>query len=574
MRSLIRIILIILGILLVLLLAYLLWLALQAHWPVILFFGFLTVGILLATTGLVGGIKQLRSTTQGRFILAMTDVEGSKARQIAVRALIFGAVASGGWLYTQIREIFTLLFTHKTRSFVQQAAHITSKGLYKKWAMIPLPLLILCLIITHSAPRAYFYGHLFSILILMNIISRLLLYAIASPSLPIRLRRELGSALTSFIIIAIFDLMGIIAAFYLILYVPTSEGSFVDLVTLQAIASSLFFVHILDIGRDLITARDPNLSHLIMSIVGVLYSFTILESAYRFHEFRRSDEDHISIGNTYNLLGRYTDALKTLDKVKSRTSPLLYCRATAHLGVNQYDRAWTDVQQALRQEGESESSERIFYLLYCLAVTNSLGLAARTMLIERGVVSAMADVIVAFGIFSLTELEGIDEEGLRKLGERIFSDPDTAGRYPLSRSTLSLAIGDRVEGKEILRNILPQTSAEHIYGSFLDVLLNVTDPITTVEKDIEYFDEWSTQNVGKLIEWAASETDPIFRSLVLGEFLTIYQLATKYESQYQQSWLFNLNEIKKMIVADPSIKLGAEAADRFLGSLQTSLGVG
>jgi len=67
-----------------------------------------------------------------------------------------------------------------------------------------------------------------------------------------------------------------------------SSKSFLNINSFENILSSLFFVHVLDVLHDIFKSRNPDIPTLIMNTTGLLYALTILESAYRFNEFRRS----------------------------------------------------------------------------------------------------------------------------------------------------------------------------------------------------------------------------------------------------------------------------------------------
>ena len=112
----------------------------------------------------------------------------------------------------------------------------------------------------------------------------------------------------------------------------------IDVDGLKNVFYGLFFAHVIDIVRDVVTSQTPNLRELIISIFGALYSFTILESGYRIREFQRSDDDFAALGRGYNLLGRFTDYLKMTDRIKNHTAASLAVQATAHLGVSQVER--------------------------------------------------------------------------------------------------------------------------------------------------------------------------------------------------------------------------------------------
>jgi hypothetical protein len=151
----------------------------------------------------------------------------------------------------------------------------------------------------------------------VNTSVRFLYYAIGVPALPIRLRQAFYNPFLSFIAIAIFDLVSLTLLLYGIFDVPLSGLVMIDVDGLKNVFYGLFFAHVIDIVRDVVTSQTPNLRELIISIFGALYSFTILESGYRIREFQRSDDDFAALGRGYNLLGRFTDYLKMTDRIQT-----------------------------------------------------------------------------------------------------------------------------------------------------------------------------------------------------------------------------------------------------------------
>ena len=244
-----------------------------------------------------------------------------------------------------------------------------------------------------------------------------------------------------------------------------SSKSFLNINSFENILSSLFFVHVLDVLHDIFKSRNPDIPTLIMNTTGLLYALTILESAYRFNEFRRSSDDYTAIGTTYNLLGRYTDALKTLEKVRTPTISSLFTRATAHLGVNQIDRAWADATRALRMQSESETPERILFILANLAMTVDLPLTVGAALIERGVELQAPDIMVSAIARSLGVFRHSNDQ-LERISQRILSQTTVKQDYPITQATLWMHVGDRDKAAAANNLVVPRTPEEHIQKHF------------------------------------------------------------------------------------------------------------
>jgi len=309
-----------------------------------------------------------------------------------------------------------------------------------------------------------------------------------------------------------------------------------------------------------------------MNVIGVAYSLVILETTYHFHEFRRTDDDYVAMGNTYNLLGRFTDALKMVEKSKTRTTASLACRAVAYLGVNQFDGAWSYAQQALQSEDQNDAPDRVLLGLQFLMVAYSLSFSVGTTLMSRGIFLNLPDFIIAHLVFSFTTVEQVREDELNQLPTTVLSDKEVAARYPLTHATLLVALGERNEGISILDTVHPKSLEEEIYKMFLTIMIKVTDPSTTPDEDKKQFDSWSKENLPKFSQLAEGKAATTYGPVVIGILESVYGFATRLESQYQQSWLYIVNELAKIITADPSWKLSPQGMERMLGSVRVSLG--
>jgi hypothetical protein len=190
MKTLIRLLLILLGVCLAVFISYLLWLILRTHWPIILLCTFIVFGITIAVADYILGAKQLRGTAQGTVLGAYAQAQQSQLQRIIAPVLIYISIATGGWLHNFARGVSAIIIKKSPQSFIRVAIDQNLRGLLMKFAIISSCLIISCYVIMFIGPRAAYLSHFFFIIILTNVISRLSLYTIASPPLPARLRRS------------------------------------------------------------------------------------------------------------------------------------------------------------------------------------------------------------------------------------------------------------------------------------------------------------------------------------------------------------------------------------------------
>lgn len=98
----------------------------------------------------------------------------------------------------------------------------------------------------------------------------------------------------------------------------------------------------------------------------------------------------------------------------------------------------------------------------------------------------------------------------------------------------------------------------------------ISDPHTTNEQDRSNFDRWSAQNLDKMLSWAGEAEDYTYRLCIFGIFAMLHWHATKLQSEYQQAWAFNYDEVKKMIASDPTTKIRGVTAERLFASMEKS----
>jgi hypothetical protein len=340
----------------------------------------------------------------------------------------------------------------------------------------------------------------------------------------------------------------------------TAPMMFADL---PAVISAIFFIHILDIARDLINSHNPNVPELVMNTAGALYGFTILESAYRVHEFKRVDDDYLSLATSYNLLGRYADAVSALDKMKAQTVASFRCRAAAFLGVSQFNRAWSDTRTALHLGGQSEVPEGdVFLALWQSAVTYSTPFNVNKVLIERAVALSLSDTRIAGALFGLGE-----EDKYKHILAEVFSDSEREKQFPICCTALHLLTKSRDHAMGGLAQIVPKNATEKLWKIFLEFLMIISNPETSLEEDRVAVDNWSRDSLQNVADSVTDVENAFDIGVSYGLIHFIYEWLDQAESQYTQSWLFLQNRVENILSSKPSTREEADMMKHAIANL-------
>jgi hypothetical protein len=83
------------------------------------------------------------------------------------------------------------------------------------------------------------------------------------------------------------------------------------------------------------------------------------------------------------------------------------------------------------------------------------------------------------------------------------------------------------------------------------MLITISDPTTSKEQDKIAFSTWSSQALDELGRVDFSSLDPLDSGIITGRVLAILKLSELLAPEYQQSWQYVLNEVKKGMPPDP-----------------------
>jgi hypothetical protein len=532
---------------------YLLWLLLKSYWAPVLFFSYLAIGIVTVLLGLIGlFIARKQANSDSLFLIfaeAAANTNILKIRQLIGKALGFVVLATGGW----IPAAYYALRAGRV-SLSQNAAGISLQGLDQRYAPLTLLMTVIAFCAAWLQPTENYWIKLFLATLVIHVIARQLEYAIMPLSLPIRLRRQLGNAYVSFLLIAISD----VSTLVLILSAITNWTVF-QIPTQPALIETfkgIFFGHATELVKRVWDGNSVPPNEAFLTGIGALLSLNFLETAYKFREFHRNDEDNITVASRSMLIGRFADALVALDQVKSRNGAYFASRANAHLGVSQLERAWQDAQQAIALERQSAAFDanakqpaaaEIFLTLATSAVFLSIPQSALVSLLKRAFQNGVSDYYLANGLMMMFMNATITPQARAEIAELAEQR-----QLLLFRAVSLLQLKEFEQARLQLEGARPNQPAESFFCSSMLIIVTLTDPKTTLEQDKEAFSSWSSKALEQMSQIDWKSVDPLDIGVTWGRVLHILQISEKLEPQHQQSWQYVLTELGKFVPANAS----------------------
>jgi hypothetical protein len=174
----------------------------------------------------------------------------------------------------------------------------------------------------------------------VNTMLRLVRYVVGLTPLPTQLRRSTLKPYLAFVMVAVTDLLSL--ALILNGILNWKRGEVASWLAIWNVISRLCFADSPGILKDALNGREPPLTDVLLTGVGVLYSGTLLKALRKFKEFQRTDSDYIQMAALWNLVGRYTDALKALEKIEEPSIGTYMQHARAIVGLGQFGRLSVD----------------------------------------------------------------------------------------------------------------------------------------------------------------------------------------------------------------------------------------
>lgn len=545
-KFILRALLVIVGIGLALLAIYAGWRLIRSHWAALLFFAFIAAGIIFAAAGAIMLSRAQHGLGRDALLLTLPDLlpqsRLAKVRQAAGKFLGVLIAAAGGWVGPLWRATFKRR-GYGNESSVQFAMRSSFEGNVADFAPSALPLVLIAYLVAFLAPGQIFWVKAFLGVLGLQTIFRHLNYAVNLTSLPTILRRSPRQPYTSFLIVAVSDLASLILIFNSIL--NWSGGHLVVPPELLGVLKRLYFSDLWSVVKSVWNGKEPPLVDILITGAGVLYNSILLKTLLQVKDFQRTDEDYVSLASGYCGVGRYIEALATLEKIKQQTITTYSVRASAYIGVSQFDKATEECKRILALRGIDATPEHILNTLLSAALWLPLAPGAYLGLVRLSIETG-SDVELA-NVLNMFVQNGMNVANALAL----FANGNDQ-KLPLSYCTLLIANNQITEAQQWLNSVQINAVSGKIFHAYL-VLTAATlaNPNSTAQQDKDFFDNWSQQLLPQVSTWVSSQT---LRGLdllsIFAPILTIQLIARRFQSHYEQSWLFVLEQLKKTIAAD------------------------
>lgn len=535
------------GIGLVLLAGYAAWRVTRRHWAALLFCLFMGLNVIVAAAALVARKNAQRAGGREGLLVFSTDLIAqtrlARLRLAIERVLGILTVATGSWLGGFSRTL-SMRRSGSNESAIQLGVRSNFEGIAADIPPMGLLLVGIAYLVEYLAPAQTHWVKVFLCVLAVQTILRQITYAVGLTSLPTQLRRTPRQPYLAFLVVAIADLFSFILILNAI--INWGQGGVFSVAALRTVFTHFYFSDLASVVKGIWHGNEPPLRDILVTGTGVLYNSTLLTSLLQFGDFIRKDEDYLYLASGYCTVGRYTEALHALDKIKSPTARSYTLRASAYIGVSRLDKATEECKQVLSLRRVEATPEHLFNILLASALWLPLGPGAYVELIKRGIeVGSDVELANALNIFV--------QSGLAPpVALSLFADPGVAQKMPLSYSILLIADKQVSEAQSWLAGIQPTNLPAKILRSYL-VLIAATqaNPDTKAEQDKDYFDSWSSKSLTEISDAVSNQSLQGLELLsIFAPILAIQLFAKRLHSHYEQPWLFLLEETKKRISTD------------------------
>src|SRR5580704_5295120 len=559
MTTLMRWLMIVLALAGAILAGYLCWRVMRVYWAPIFVVAYLTIGGIITAVGIVGLIFARKKINPNSVFLTLNEAQArtraSQLRIISGKILGLIGFATAGWIdqFSLMLKIFLhAARTGQQRTLGRDAAFATLQGVGHRTAPIVLFASIAAYLTALAQPSEVYWARLFLIILGVHVVSRQLEYAITPTPLPVQLRRKLGNAYLTFVTIALSDVISLVLILNSVFNWP--RGDIISLSALTSVFQGLFFGHLTELIQKPFYGQLVPVKDALLPAIGALLSLNFVETAYKFREFRRTDQDNLAIAANYSMTGRFADALATLDKVTSYTREYYSVRAVAHLGVSQSDRAWSDASLVTslkpnvppHEAGKRNVSANEIFLLLVGAFPIVGFLPGFLPAFKLAANSGVSDVCLASGAMIFFE----DLDLLPKIAPTL-SEIATEHHLPMLHAVALFADGDRPGSIAELAQIKPASAADKFLCESAKTLFTISDPNSSPEQDRTVFSTWSVKALEELGRIDFSTFEPADLPLIYGRVLQISKISEVICPEYQQAWQYILNELQKKLPVNP-----------------------
>jgi len=309
---------------------YVLFMYTKNNFSSVLFYFYLTLGILINGGGLVALVINL---FREKTILNQTVADNQKILNKNSLLYTFRVYLSSflGLLYSIpnwlsiIMKSFIDSIKNKNNSNIKSTRsdlHALSLIVFDVWYSIYAFMSIFILLLLDND-----YTNISIQIIFIAIILRHLNYIIEVDTLPVRLRRTLVNPYIHYMVILIFDFLALLVSTVYFLH----NTIFIDYNTYYNALVKLFgYKDLLKHIKDL----NYSFNDYLITIAGFMFLMSLAKMLFSFKKFKKIDEDYTWKAQRLAIMGKYNKALETINNVKGFTEVDYMIKIAILLGIN------------------------------------------------------------------------------------------------------------------------------------------------------------------------------------------------------------------------------------------------
>jgi hypothetical protein len=519
MKILIRGIILILIAALVGLLAYAFWRYVLPYWAPILFYLYLILGglqgilsIIVVSRSLLRPADISQAITQS--IYSVTADLITKTR-IIIQMITAIPVDIMCWPLNIIYGIFTR-GENPSSSFRELSARANMISIDLRSSIYAFSMVSLLFILSHIGINGHGYGSYIVILFGISIFFRHIGYAITPGGLPRKIRRISNNPYAHFALISLMDFSVIVSSTALFSNIPSLYS-----VSLKNIfeASKSFFA-LSDI-QTLIENHELSKNQLIIAIFAVVFNISVLSTIARYKEFRRDDEDLIWIATLKMITRNFSEAVRTLVKIKHPTQVSESLSIGAYLGVNNIETALEIAEKIAKSTEKNPNIDTIFVAISNVVMQYQIPKFVLEKVVKIGVQRYVSDYLLMSVIMATFG----DTEAIALRSTFVGVEAN----YPLSLSLVDVAEEKFDAARQRLREATPGSEVEEALRLVNLLMLMIGTKETTHEEDEVLFSEWLENDLQKIKSIIPSLSDLMHLSALLGSFTVFLESIERFE---------------------------------------------
>jgi len=446
MNNIVKKFLIFLGILIVGYLTYILLTHIKNNFSIVVFYTYLTIGLLINGGGIIALIIGLATErtilnenveNNQKLLLKKSLIYYVRQYLSSFLALLYSTVHWFAIIVKSFKDSIQNRNTPNIKS-TKNDLHAISLMVFDVWFSIYALLSIFIVLILNNE-----YTNISIQIIFIAIILRHFNYIIEIDALPTRLRRALINPYVSYIIILIFDLLSLLVAstYFLNNTILVNYNMYYhSLVKLFGYKDLLGYMN----GVKFI------FNDYLIFTAGFMLYMSLLKMLFSFKKFEKVDEDYTWVAQRQVQIGKYTKALDTINRVKGFTEVDYLIKIATLLGTNNLNGA-IDLSKDYNKifhHIKRNTINDIFRTLMDVSISFDMGDRVHLSIITYGLNDNVNDCL----LFDLSSVVILSSETLRNGIMPIIANQKN--KYKITYSYLTLQIENNQKISEILNSRL------------------------------------------------------------------------------------------------------------------------